>query len=113
MHNPFPSLPHSGMGVASFTLSMVAGLGLLVIFAIAGVAESRPGGLDEASPLATAIGLVLLLAALANMVALGLGIAALVQAGRNRLFATLGTVFASATLLGSLVLVLLGTLLDT
>lgn len=111
MHNPFPSLPHSGMGVASFTLSMVAGLGLLVIFAIAGVAESRPGGLDEASPLATAIGLVLL-AALANMVALGLGIAGLVQAGRNRLFATLGTVFASATLLGSLVLVLLGTLLD-
>ena len=112
MHNPFPSLPHSGMGVASFTLSMVAGLGLLVIFAIAGVAESRPGGLDEASPLATAIGLVLLLAALANMVALGLGIAGLVQAGRNRLFATLGTVFASATLLGSLVLALLGTLLD-
>ncbi len=112
MHNPFPSLPHSGMGVASFTLSMVAGLGLLVIFAIAGVAESRSGGLDEASPLATAIGLVLLLAALANMVALGLGIAGLVQAGRNRLFATLGTVFASATLLGSLVLVLLGTLLD-
>lgn len=100
------------MGVASFTLSMVAGLGLLVIFAIAGVAESRSGGLDEASPLATAIGLVLLLAALANMVALGLGIAGLVQAGRNRLFATLGTVFASATLLGSLVLVLLGTLLD-
>ena len=112
MHNPFPSLPHSGMGVASFTLSMVAGLGLLVIFAIAGVAESRSGGLDEASPLATAIGLVLLLAALANMVALGMGIAGLVQAGRNRLFATLGTVFASATLLGSLVLVLLGTLLD-
>lgn len=113
MHNPFPSLPHSGMGVASFTLSMVAGLGLLVIFAIAGVAESRPGGLDEASPLATAIGLLALLAALANLVALGLGIAALVQAGRSKIFATLGTVFASTTLLGSLVLVLLGTLLDT
>ena len=55
-----PSLPHSGMGIASFIISLVAGLGLLVTFGIAGVADStQPGGLDEESVMAGVLGLLI------------------------------------------------------
>ena len=109
-----PSLPHSGMGIASFIISLVAGLGLLVTFGVAGVADStQPGGLDEASVMAGVLGLLMVLFALAQLIALGLGIAGLVQVGHNKIFGVLGTVFASTALLGSLVLMLLGVILET
>lgn len=107
-----PSLPHSGMGIASFIISLVAGVCLLVTFGIAGAAESQPGGLNEESLMAGVLGLLMLLAALAQVVALGLGIAGLVQAGRSKIFGVLGTVFASMALLGSLLLILLGVVLE-
>ena len=109
-----PSLPHSGMGIASFIIGLVASLGLLVTFGVAGVADStQPGGLDEASVMAGVLGLLMVLFALAQLVALGLGIAGLVQAGRNKILSVLGTVFASTALLGSLMLMLLGVILET
>lgn len=106
------SLPHSGLGIASFIISLVAGVGLLVIFGIAGVAEAQPNGLDEESLMAGVLGLLMLLAALAQIVALALGIAGLVQAGRSKLFGVLGTVFASTALFGSLLLILVGAVVE-
>lgn len=112
MQTPSASTPHSGMGIASFVISLIAGAGLLILVGIAGVADSRPGGLDEESLMAGMLGLLMLLAALAQMVALGLGIAGLVQTGRSKLFGVLGTVFASTALLGSLLLILVGAVLE-
>ena len=86
---------HPGLGVASFVISLVAGVLLLLIFGIAGLLESRPGGLDEESVAANLLGLLLLFMALAQLVALGLGIAGLAQAGRSKLFGALGTAFAA------------------
>ena len=106
-----PSLPHSGLGIASFIISLVAGVGLLVVFGIADVAEAQPNGLDEESLMAGVLGLLMLLSALAQGVALGLGIAGLVHAGRSKLFGVPGTVFASTALLGSLLLILVGAVL--
>ena len=107
-----PSLPHSGLGIASFIISLVAGVGLLVIFGIAGVAGAQSNGLDEESLMAGVSGLLMLLNALAQVVALGLGIAGLVHSGRSKLFGVLGTVFASTALIGSLALILLGAVLE-
>ena len=107
------SLPHSGLGITSFIISLVAGVGLLALFGIAGVAEAQPNGLDEESHMAGVLGLLMLLTALAQIVALGLGIAGLVQAGRSKLFSVLGTVFASTALFGSLLLLLLGAALES
>lgn len=88
-------------------------MGLLLILGIAGVAESQPNGLDEESLIAGVLGLLMLLAVLAQIIALGLGIADLVQTHHNKLFGTLGSVFASTALVCSLVLLLIGTVLET
>ena len=106
---PTPApLPHSGLGVASFILSLAAGLLMLILFGAAGIADSQPGGLDEESAAAIALGLLFAFTALALIVALGLGIAGTVQTGRSKLFGVLGTVFSSTALLGTLLLMLVG-----
>lgn len=105
-------LTHSGMGIASLALSLLSGLGLLLIFVVAGLAESQPRGLDENSPAAVVLGLVMVLLTIVQLLALGLGIAAVVQPARNKTFGVLGLVFSCACLLGSWLLMLIGTVLE-
>ena len=112
-YNVIPTRPHSGLGIASFIISLAAGAALVVLLGIAGVIESQPGGMDEESAGAVLVGLLLALTALAHVLALGLGIAALVQAGRGKLFGVLGTVFASTGLIGTVLIFLLGALLES
>lgn len=113
MHsNTITTLPHSGPGIASFIISLTASTVLLVLVGIAEALESRPGGMDEESPAAIMLGIVVIVTALAQFAALGLGIAALVQAGRNKTFGVLGTVFAATGLVGTLMLLLLGALVE-
>lgn len=112
-YNVIPTRPHSGLGIASFIISLAAGAALVVLLGIAGVIESQPGGMDEESAGAVLVGLLLALTALAHVLALGLGIAALVQAGRSKLFGVLSTVFASTGLIGTVLIFLLGALLES
>ena len=112
-YNVIPTRPHSGLGIASFIISLAAGAALVVLLGIAGVIESQPGGMDEESAGAVLVGLLLALTALAHVLALGLGIAALVQAWRSKLFGVLGTVFASTGLIGTVLIFLLGALLES
>ena len=111
-HTVIPTRPHAGLGIASFIISLAAGAALVILLGVASVLESRPGGMDEESASAIMLGIVVLLTALAQFAALGLGIAALVQAGRSKIFGVLGTVFAAAGLVGTLMLLLLGALLE-
>ena len=100
---------HSGLGIASFISSVIAGIFLFVIFVIAGVMEaSTPGGIDETSPAAVFIGLSMFGFLFVALVALGLGIAGLVQKNRIKLFALLGTIFSACSLLGTVSLILFG-----
>ncbi|HET7932171.1 MAG TPA: hypothetical protein VFL63_12395 [Rhodanobacteraceae bacterium] len=100
---------HSGMGIAAFVLSLVAGVLMFLLIAIAGImTASSPGGLDEHSPVAIIVGLGMMLLLGIDVVAIGLGIAGLIQRDRKRLFPILGLVFALATILGTIFLVILG-----
>lgn len=110
-YNVIPTRPHSGLGIASFIISLASGTALVLLLGIAGVMESQPGGMNEQSAGAIFLGLFLALTALAQVLALGLGIAGLVQTGRSKLFGVLGTVFASTGLIGTVLIILLGALL--
>lgn len=114
MYQAIPTQPHSGLGIASFVISLGAGAVLCIVIGIAGVLDTQPGGLDEDSVAAGLLGLAMVATGLAQTLALalGLGIAALVQAGRNKLYGVLGTVFSATGLVGTTLLFLLGALME-
>ncbi len=84
--------------------------GLVVAATVADA--TQPGSLDTDTLLAGMIGLLMLMTALAQVVALGLGIASLTRVGCSKVFGVLGTVFASTSLLCTL-LIFVGAALET
>ena len=100
---------HSGVGIASFVTSIVAGVLIFLLVIIAGFLEvSTPGGMDEESIAAVLIGLFLFAFLGAELVALGLGIGGLIQKDRKKIFAILGVVFSATALLITLFILFLG-----
>ena len=105
-------LKHSGVGIAAFIISLLMGFITFIVVVIAGVLEtSSPGGIDQNSVAAAVVGLLIIGCILVQLVALGLGIAGLVQKNRKKLFAILGTVFSGMTLLGVVFLMLIGSMM--
>ena len=77
---------HSGLGIASFITSIVSGILIFLVIVIAGVMEaSSPGGMDEESTSAVMVGLFLFAFLGAALIALGLGIAGLLQKERKKI----------------------------
>jgi hypothetical protein len=100
---------HSGLGISSFVLSVIIGVLMFCLFVIAGVIEqTTPGGMDEEAVSTMLVGLFLIGFMVLDVVAIGLGIAGLFQANRRKLFAILGVVFASITLLLTGLLMVIG-----
>jgi hypothetical protein len=102
-------LINSGMGIASFIISITAGVLIFIMLIVAGAMEaSAPGGIDEESALAIILGLFIIALILADLVALGLGIAGLIQKNTKKIFATLGTIFSSVTIVLTIALIIIG-----
>jgi hypothetical protein len=104
-----PPRGHSPIGVVSFVLALLAGLGLLGI--IIGAAVMAAGGrteLDEESPQAMVIGLVFVLSLFGSFIGLGFGIGGLFQRDRKRVFTVLGLCGNALLLLGTAGLIALG-----
>lgn len=102
-------LAHSGVGIASFVLSLIAAFCLFGVVVAAGIAQVRtPQGAAEPTALYFVVGLLVLLFLLLALIALLLGIAGLVQRQRRRVFAVLGTVFSTLSLLSTAGLMVLG-----
>jgi uncharacterized membrane protein len=100
---------HSGLGIVSFITSIVSGILIFLLIVIAGAMEvSTPGGMDEESAGAMMVGLFLFVFLGASLVALGLGIAGLLQKDRKKIFAILGTIFSAVTIVGMIFIVMLG-----
>jgi len=100
---------HSGLGIASFIISILAGGASFLLLLVAGIMEAAtPGGVDEESAGAVFLGLLLIGTMILNFVALGLGVGGLYQRDRLKIFAILGVVFSSLTLGGVLILIVLG-----
>lgn len=102
---------HSALGITSFILSIVVGGLILVTFLIAGVMEMRsPEGMDERALSTVVIGLAIIGLILMELLAFGIGVGGLFQKASKKLFALLGIIVSSLTLIVTLGLIVLGNL---
>jgi hypothetical protein len=99
---------HSGVGIVSFAISLLAGFSMLLVIMIAGILSSQHplGARPSVAQSIVGLGMFMLLGM--DLVAVTLGIAALCQTQRNKLFGILGLVISSVTILGTLGLMVLG-----
>jgi hypothetical protein len=97
---------HSGIGIASFAISLVTGPLLLGVFVIAGILYNAHRGAQY--PGQTLVGFATMGLMALDAVAFGLGIASIVQPKRNKLFGILGLVFSGMTMLGTAGLIFIG-----
>lgn len=103
-------LKQSGLGIASFSLSLivfVAAVGLLVAAVMVEGSTGKSAAVVDREYVM--IGMFGMFVGILNLVALGLGISGLVQKGRKRLFAILGTVFSCVGILLFVLFAVLGT----
>ncbi len=104
-------LAHSGVGIASFIISVVMACIIFMLVVIAGVMEvSTPGGINEESVGAIILGMFILGALAITFIALIMGVIGLFQYDRKKLFAILGTVISVMTLLSAGGLMIMGIL---
>ena len=99
---------HSGIGIASFIISIVVGCLMLAVIGVGSMfaAHRVPG--ERMYPGQTLVGLAIILLTAVDVIAIGLAIAALCQSGKNRLFGILGLVFSGLTVIGVLGLIIIG-----
>lgn len=84
----------SGLGIASFVISILGGVAMFALVAIAGVMQAtNPGGVNPQASATILLGLSILGVAAMHVVGLGLGVAGLAQANRAKTLAVLGLVF--------------------
>ena len=108
-----PPRGHSPVGVVSFVLAILSGLGIFALVISATVMAARRSAgqgpaFDDQSPQSMAIGLVFLLSVFGAFVGVALGIGALFQVDRKRVFALLGLCLNLLVLVSVIGLVLLG-----
>lgn len=104
-------LKHSGLGIASFAVAILSGIGDFLFLIVVGVIGASNPNIDDTSPLAMVVGLFLFALVGISFIGLGLGIVAVILPNRNKLFAWLGLVFNALVLLGVAGLVCVGLLL--
>ena len=89
-------LKHSGMGVASFATSVIAGLLIIVCYiAIISKTVASGGILDKHSSFAIISGMIIIALLMCDMIALGLGIAGIIEKKRKKIYAILGTIISA------------------
>jgi hypothetical protein len=105
----FVEKKHSGLGISSFIISTAIGVLMFLLFIVAGVMEtSTPGGIDEDSTGAMLVGLFLIAFLVLDLLAIGLGIAGLIQKDRKKIFSILGVVFGASTIVITIFLMIIG-----
>lgn len=101
----------SGLGIASFIISITTGVLIFMLFMVAGaMAAATHGNLDNNSVGLILLGLFIIFFILLDLVAVGLGIAGLFQNNRKKVFAILGLVFSVMILLFTGFMMILGSI---
>ena len=104
-------LKHSGLGISSFVVSLVAGVALFGLFAVAvAIQIQNPESMKGDSAMTTILGLFVICIAFIDVIALGLGIGGLFQKRTKKILAILGVVFSGVVLLIFVLLMIIGML---
>jgi len=104
---------HSGLGISSFVISLGGGFAMFLLFCVAGFMETTtPGGIDEDSGVAVVLGLVIFAVIALHLLGLGLGIGALTQKDRKKVFSVLGLVFNTLVVVGTACVIFLGSSME-
>jgi hypothetical protein len=113
-----PQKKHSGLGIASFILALVAIIGIIgsviTMVVSVGSAISDPAAINPENPSFAALGPAIaasfgmIISVVLSFVGAILGIVALFQKERAKLFSILGTVFNSLIVFGLIALFLIG-----
>jgi hypothetical protein len=102
-------LKHSGLGIASFVISLAAGALMLGLFVLAGFVHiASQGALGAHRGTVAVIGLGVISMLLVHTVGAGLGIGGICQKDRKKLFAVLGLCFNGFVLAGTIALMIIG-----
>lgn len=102
-------LKHSGLGIASFVMSILVGLSIFAAMVTTAFVESAKGAeVQDDSPEAVILGFTIIGLLFVDLLALALGVAGLVQPNRQKIFAVLGTVFSLLIVLGTVGLIVIG-----
>ncbi len=108
-----PRLKHSGLGIASFVISLAMGVYFILVVFVAAVMEAAtPGGMPETSPVLAIVGLFAFLGLFGCVVGIGLGIAGMFQKNRKRVFSILGLIINGLIVLGVLAAAIAGSLVE-
>jgi len=110
-----PELPaklkHSRIGIASFVVSLLTAGLVIILVLVAGVFEAlNPGSLDDdKSPTVILLGVFVMLALMVAILAFGMALASLImEKNTKKTFSILGLVFSLFTVLGVIVLMIIG-----
>ncbi|TCK98405.1 hypothetical protein EDC19_0825 [Natranaerovirga hydrolytica] len=105
---PNPATKHSGVGIASFVISLIVGVIMFANIMYAGYVSLNMHTYDFQSLEAVLliVGAIMILSLIICLVGLGLGIAGLIQKNRKRVFSILGVVFNGLGLLFMLIMLL-------
>ncbi|MGY6588907.1 MAG: hypothetical protein ACXIUB_11560 [Wenzhouxiangella sp.] len=107
------SKPQSKLGIASLLTSLLLGFLMLVLFMIAALVElNSPGGMDEESIEAILIGFGFFALLLALLLPIALGIAGLFQQGTSKVLSIIGILISVGVGLLSIIVMLIGLLMD-
>ncbi len=98
----------SGVGMASFIIAIIVGIGEFIMVVIAGMMASAPGGMNEEAPATVALGLLLLAGLALALVGAVLGLVSIMQRDRKKIFGILGLIFNAAILAVVLLLMVVG-----
>ncbi len=101
---------HSRLGIASFVISIAVGCAMLLLFIIGGILSAGRFQHGQDYPGQVLVGITAILLLAADIVAVGLGVAALLQPATKRIFGILGLTFSSLTVGGSVLLIVIGLL---
>jgi hypothetical protein len=99
---------HSGLGIASFIMSITVCFLIFVMIVIAGILASHRVEGERMYPGQMLVGFGIIFLLIVDVIAVLLGIASVCQSDRKKLFGVLGLAISGLTVLGTLALIALG-----